>query len=385
MKKRYNCLVACCILSATLICAFSVPKIAIASTESAIIIEVHTGRVLYENNADEQKPMASTTKILTAITVIENVDNLDKTVIVPKSCVGIEGSSIYLIEGEELSYRQLLYGLMLRSGNDCAETLAVATSGTIENFAKIMNETAAKIGATHSNFVNPHGLHDKKHYTTARDLAKISAYAMKNQIFREIVSTKKINIPWKDHDYPRVLINKNKMLSSFDGAIGIKTGYTKVAGRCLVSSAKRGNEEYVCVVLNCGNMFEKSTSLLENAFRDYEFTAIIKPRQQISTIDVGDDKKLSVGTRKAIYYPLRKEELKKIDFRIIMNDDIKIPLDFNQSVGKIEIYLENQLIFCEKLFTILEAENLGEKNQYENQQIFSGKRCGKSSCSRQTD
>ena len=380
MKSKCKFFVTCCVLLAMLFCPFFLPKTAFAATESAIVIELHTGRVLYESNADQQKPMASTTKILTAITVIENVDDLDKIVTVPKSCVGIEGSSIYLIEGEELSYRQLLYGLMLRSGNDCAETLAVATSGSIEKFSELMNETAAKIGAQHSNFVNPHGLHDNHHYTTARDLAKISAYAMKNQIFREIVSTKKINIPWKDHDYPRVLINKNKMLSTFDGAIGIKTGYTKVAGRCLVSAAKRGNEEYVCVVLNCGNMFEKSASLLENAFRDYEFTALVKPKQAVSTIDVGGGKKLSVGTRKAIYYPLKNKELEKINFRIFVDENLTIPLDFDRSVGKIEIYLENQLIFCEKLFTILEAENLGEKNQYENQQIFGRERCCKPSC-----
>lgn len=384
MKTSLKSLLIVCFAIA-LIGPFIQKKTVSAATESAIVIETHTGRVVYESNADEQKPMASTTKILTAITVIENVKDLDKVVTIPKSCVGIEGSSIYLIEGEQLSYRHLLYGLMLRSGNDCAAALAVTTSGSIEQFADKMNETAKKIGAENSHFVNPHGLHDKNHYTTARDLAKISAYAMKNRVFREIASTKKINIPWKDHEYPRVLINKNKMLSSFSGATGIKTGYTKAAGRCLVSSAKRGREEFVCVVLNCGNMFEKSSQLLEKAFEDYHFTPLVKPRQSLGAIDVGDGKKLSVSTRRPIFYPLKSGEQDKVEIKVFIDDNVKIPIDFNSPVGKVEIYLENQLIFCKKLFTILGADNLGENRKHENQQIFSGKRGCKPSGGGQTD
>jgi hypothetical protein len=161
----------------------------------------------------------------------------------------VEGSSIYLRQGEKLTIRQLLYGLMLRSGNDCAVALAVKIGGNVERFAEMMNELARKIGVEKTNFVNPHGLHDDNHYTTAFDLARISAYAMKNSVFREIVSTKNITISGVEGE--RVLVNKNKMLSTFAGGDGIKTGFTKRAGRCLVSSAIKNGMEVVSVVLNC--------------------------------------------------------------------------------------------------------------------------------------
>ena len=158
-----------------------------------IVMEVNSNVVLYKHNENSKKFMASTTKILTAIVVIENC-NVNDVVTVTKDTVGIEGSSIYLEVGEQLTVKELLYGLMLRSGNDCAQTLAVYCSKSIENFANLMNKTAKKIGATNSNFVNPHGLHNDNHYTTAYDLALISCYAMKNSIFREIVSTKSVDI-----------------------------------------------------------------------------------------------------------------------------------------------------------------------------------------------
>ncbi len=197
------------------------------SAECMIVLERDTERVLNEKNADKKRPMASTTKIATAITVIDNVTDLDKIVRVPAAAVGVEGSSIYLEKDEELTVRDLLYGLMLQSGNDCAAALAITTAGSIENFATLMNETAAKVGADNTNFVNPHGLHHDEHYTTARDLGKITAYAMKNPIFREIVGTKRYVMPWKDREYDRVIVNKNKILSTYEGGDGVKTGYTK--------------------------------------------------------------------------------------------------------------------------------------------------------------
>ncbi len=246
-----------------------------ASQSSEIVMEVSTNRILYGSNYNQKKYMASTTKILTAITIIENCD-LNDVVTVSNKTVGIEGSSIYLEEGEKLTVKELLYGLMLRSGNDCAETLAIHCSKSIENFACLMNETAKKIGANNSNFVNPHGLHNDNHYTSAYDLALISCYAMKNSDFRQIASTKSIKIPWTTRDYPRILVNKNKMLKEFEGSTGIKTGFTKKAGRCLVSSCFRNGMEIVCVVLNCPPMFERSKELLTNSFSEYEMCSIFE-------------------------------------------------------------------------------------------------------------
>ena len=188
------------------------------SSSSEIVMDVNTNRVLYSKNADDKKFMASTTKILTAIVIIES-SNIDDQVEITEKTIGVEGSSIYLEKGEILTVKDLLYGLMLRSGNDCAETLAVYKSGSIDDFAELMNNKAKEIGANNSHFVNPHGLHDDNHYTTAYDLALISCYAMKNPIFKEIVSTKKTTIPFTTRNTNRVLINKNKMLSDFDGAV----------------------------------------------------------------------------------------------------------------------------------------------------------------------
>ena len=237
MKKIYKTIVFSLILTLFSIMIFNQNNfnvVAYTNSVSEIIMDVNSGRVLFENNAYEKKYMASTTKILTAICIIENC-NISDVITVTDKTVGVEGSSIYLEVGEKLSVKDLLYGLMLRSGNDCAETLAVYCSGSIEKFSLLMNETAKKIGALNSNFVNPHGLHNDNHYTTAYDLALISRYAMKNQDFRSIVATKAVKIPFTTKNYDRYLTNKNKMLKEFDGANGIKTGYTKKAGRCLVT------------------------------------------------------------------------------------------------------------------------------------------------------
>ena len=265
--KKFFCLILC--VTSFSLCFFTIKTVKADNNYTAeIVIEADTNRILHQKNINTKKYMASTTKILTAITIIENC-NLNDIVTVTKETVGVEGSSIYLEEGEEISVKDLLYGLMLRSGNDCAETLALYCSGDIKSFASLMNDTANKIGALNSNFTNPHGLHDDNHYTTAYDLAIISSYAMKNSTFREIVSKKSVNISFSTLDYDRHIVNKNKLLSSLDGATGIKTGYTKKAGRCLVSSCKRNGMELICVVLNCPDMFERSKNLINDSFNKY--------------------------------------------------------------------------------------------------------------------
>ena len=230
------------------------------------VLDVSSGEVLASGNENEKLPMASTTKILTAIVVIENMD-LSKTIKVDKKAVGVEGSSIYLKEDEEIKVIDLLYGLMLRSGNDTAVALSIATAGSEEKFVQMMNEKAKSIGAKNSSFTNPHGLDDENHYTTALDLAKITAYALKNPIFKEIVSTKLHVVPETNKTETRYFQNKNKMLSSYEGAIGVKTGYTKKTGRCLVSAAERNGKILVCVVLSCPDMWQVSRNLLDECFQ----------------------------------------------------------------------------------------------------------------------
>ena len=322
-------------------------------TESEIVMEASSLRVLYGNNINEKKYMASTTKILTAIVVIENCDIEEKVTVTSKT-VGVEGSSIYLEAGEELTVKELLYGLMLRSGNDCAETLAVHCSGSLDAFATLMNETAAKIGANNSNFVNPHGLHNDNHYTTAYDLALISCYAIKNETFKEIVSTKKINIPFTTHNTYRHLINKNKMLNEFDGATGIKTGFTKKAGRCLVSSCVRNGMELVSVVLNCGPMFERSKTLLQNCFDAYNMYPLVESDYIVDFIPVeNSDEKRAVYIKNDVKIPLTKVEFQnaKIDFEL--PEFIKYDTPKDTEIGFIKIYSQNNLIFSAKVYTIV--------------------------------
>ena len=236
-------------------------------TSAIALVDAESGELLYAENADVSMEIASTTKILTAITVIENADIFMEFTI-PKESVGIEGSSIYLRTGEKWRILDLLYGLMLRSGNDAAVALAIATSGTTERFVSMMNAMAKKIGATSSQFANPHGLHANNHYSTARDMAMITAYALHCPIFADICKTKTHKCQKTDENGRGnvVFYNKNKLLYSYPDAIGVKTGYTKHSGRCLVSAAERNGRKLICVTLNVYDTYGVSRSLFEKYF-----------------------------------------------------------------------------------------------------------------------
>lgn len=239
----------------------AVPQI---SASGAILVDAETGEVLYELDADRQLLPASTTKIMTALVVLEICDeldvDLDSEVVVPAEAEGIEGSSIYLKAGERVSIERLLYGLMLQSGNDAAATLAMCLGGSEEVFVERMNVTAADIGCQGTHFVNPHGLPDENHYTTARDLALIACEAMKREDFQQIAGAKQ----WEN------FYNKNKTVHQYDGGNGIKIGYTKSSGRTLVASAKREDRTLIAVVLNDGNWFADAYSLLDYGFAGKE-------------------------------------------------------------------------------------------------------------------
>ena len=351
IKKYLYYSINCLIIAIILFCSLNFNKVyAYEVSKGEFVLELNSGKVFSSYNESEILPMASTTKILTAITVINNFD-LNKTVKVPKNCVGIEGSSIYLKEGERLTVKELLYGLMLRSGNDCAECLA-STIISRSEFIKLMNETAVKCGATNSNFTNPHGLHDDNHYTTAKDLAYITAYAMKNEIFKEIVSTKKIAISNEFYDYKRILINKNKMLFNFDGANGVKTGYTKKAGRCLVSSAIKNGMEVICVVLNSPNMWERSKELINYCFDNYKMTQVLNKENLNNEIFTSDDgKRFTINIQSDFNYPLTKEEIESVNYKI-NGKSLKEFLKKPDKSGVFEIFTQNKLIFSQNIFTI---------------------------------
>lgn len=235
--------------------------------EASALYNPDTKSFLHLSNADKRLPMASTTKIVTALIAIEALD-LNETVRVPKEAVGIEGSSLYLNENDELTVRDLVYGVLLQSANDAATVLALRISGNIPDFAEKMNERVLKIGAKSTKFQNPHGLDTEDHYTTARDLAIIAAEALSNDVFKEISSTYKYS--FKLGDGVRTVVNHNKLLKSYDGCIGVKTGYTKKCGRCLVSAAKREGITLVAVTLNDPDDWKDHTSLLDHGFDNLE-------------------------------------------------------------------------------------------------------------------
>lgn len=330
----------------------------LSNARGMITIEAKTRRILYEKNPHMRLAEASTTKIATAITVLENTEDIDKVYPIPRQAVGIEGSSIYLGYDEELSVRDLLYGLMLQSGNDCAVALAIITSGSVEKFAALMNETAVKAGAKDTNFVNPHGLHDDNHYTTAYDLAMITAYAMENETFKEIVATKVHKTPWKGHDYDRVIVNKNKILSTFEGGDGVKTGYTKRAGRCLVASATRNGMQIISVVLNDGPMFEDCRFLMSKAFEEFSPVKVISKNIKIGEVEIENCKtgSVAVGTKEDIILPLSAKEKNKLSIKTEFAEDLPpAPIKNKIKTGVVRIYAENRLIFETELYNIEEA------------------------------
>lgn len=312
------------------------------SAESAILMDASSGRILYSSNCNKKLPMASTTKIMTALLALKK-SNLDEIIQIDKDCVGIEGSSIYLFEGEKVSIEDLLYGLMLRSGNDAAISIAKYIGGDVCNFVQMMNDEANRIGAYNTNFSNPNGLHDVEHYTTAYDLAIITREALKDETFKKIVKTKTWKANRVKNDY---FYNKNKTLYQYPGGDGVKTGYTINAGRCLVSSATRNDTQLIAVVLNDRNWFNDCYKLLDYGFENYKKHLIFSKGQFIKNIRVNDGTKASVPivTSKDFITLLKNEEKGKIKITIELPSSIDAPIKENDVVGKAMVYLDGELI-----------------------------------------
>ena len=273
------------------------------SARSAIVMDGQTGRVLYEKDADRRSLIASTTKIMTALVVCEQCNVLDRMRI-PKEAIGIEGSSMYLREGEVLTLQELLYGLMLHSGNDAAVALAIYCGGTVEGFVELMNDKARKLGLQSTHFANPNGLDHPDHYSTARDLAVLAAYAMENPIIAKTVSTKTVSCG------NRYLRNHNKLLWRVAGADGVKTGYTKAAGRILVSSAARDDRRLIAVTIHAPDDWNDHVSLLENGFADYRVQQFVQKGDILATVSVigGEESEVSLIGMEDFSYALADGE-----------------------------------------------------------------------------
>ncbi len=333
------------------------------SAEKAILYDANSSRVLFGKNADKRGLIASTTKIMTALIVCEQCNVLDR-VRIPKEAVGIEGSSMYLQEGEVLTVQDLLYGLMLRSGNDAAVALAIYCGGTVEGFSQLMNDKAHRLGLTNTHFENPNGLDSPGHYSTAKDLAVLSAYAMQNPIFAQTVSTKTLTIG------NRSLRNHNKLLWSLEGADGVKTGFTKAAGRILVSSATRQGRRLIAVTMNAPNDWQDHTALMENGFQRYALCQIISKGDCLGEVELagGTEGRVELLADSDFLFALAPEETPEIVISgsgfvyapvaqgqsagyayICINDNPvgKIPLVFGKTV---EREIEKPLTLWERLF-----------------------------------
>lgn len=363
MKNKFSSLLCLLLVLAILLSAFASSLLfstktnamaeSYTSAKAMCVMESGSKRVLASKNENTKLAMASTTKIMTAITAIESGKDLDIPFEISKKAVGISGTSLYLRQGEVMTLRNLLYGLMLVSGNDASVAIGEYVSGNVNKFVEKMNAKAREIGATNSHFDNTHGLDSKTHYTTAYDLALITSYAMNNKIFKEIVSCKNTKIT-NQEGKTRYLKNKNKLLSSLDGCNGVKTGFTDDAGRCLVTSCERDGMNVVCVVLNCGPMFEESAQLLDNAFKEYQLIDLTCGYAYKNKLKVeeGESEEVKIGTKESFFYPLKKNELKKIKYTYKIEDSITAPVENGQEVGEVKIFLDNDLLFSEKFYTM---------------------------------
>ncbi len=315
------------------------------NARSAIVIDAESGRVLFEKNAYIKRPMASTTKVMTAIITLENCD-LNEVVTVSRNAALVNGSTINLTTGEKLTMRELMYGLLLRSGNDAAIAIAEHIGGSVDGFAKMMNDKAREIGAYNTKFTTPHGLDEEGHYSTAYDMALITRYALKNPVFNDIVGTRSIQVG------KRTMNNTNEMLWGYEGADGVKTGYTGKAGRCLITSATRNGRRYISVVLFCDSRDQRALSskkILDYAFERYFPQTLIKS-EYIGYVPVirGNENQLPVYVEKTITLPVTEIEKNELYTRISLPKSLHAPIRQKQIVGTLSVFLGDEIL-CESV------------------------------------
>lgn len=339
--------------------------------------------MLYEKNPDQKVYPASTTKIMTALLALEE-GNPDEKVKVSNNAVGVEGSSIYLEKDEIIPLKDLIYGLMLRSGNDAAIAISEEIAGSVEDFVSLMNERAKEMGAENTHFMNPNGLHHDEHYTTARDMAKISIEAMKNPQFKEVAAAKVWTADRGEGKY-NYFYNKNKVVYQYEGGTGIKIGYTKAAGRTLVASSEKDGMELICVVMNAPNWFQDTYNLMDYVYNLYETVRIAQGGTPLMAVlvDEGDKDFVYVGSKKDILCPVIKtakdnepgenveslggdnigsedisSSTNNIAIEYVFYDQAKAPIARWQQAGELKIYVDGDYIFSEPLYYLEDIETL---------------------------
>lgn len=334
------------------------------SAQAGILMDLKSGRVLYSKNPDEKMYPASTTKILTGILALEK-GNLSDTVTATTEAIApitLEDSHMGILVGEQLTLEQLINGMLIYSANDAANVIAVHIAGSLEGFVSMMNEKAQELGAANSHFANPHGFHNSDHYTTAADLAAITKYAMQNEKFREIVSTARYTIPpTNKYKTERILTSTNHLISRYRNpayfyapAIGIKTGYTSQAGNCLVSAAKKGDTEFVSVLLKCSNTkdsctFTDTKALFEYGFKNYSYQTITAPGDVLSNTKVFGAKNkvglaLTPETEVAALLPVGIDLQSEVTPSVTLNSSIKAPIAKGQALGSVSYTYQGETL-----------------------------------------
>ncbi|MEG1886590.1 MAG: D-alanyl-D-alanine carboxypeptidase family protein [Oscillospiraceae bacterium] len=308
------------------------------SAQSAILINAATGTVIYSKNPNAKMPMASTTKIMTGLILAEQ-ETPERQIKVTREMVTVEGSSMGLMPEDTISFEALLAGLLLCSGNDAANTIAMAIGGNLENFAKIMNHRALRLHMDNTNFVTPSGLDHDEHYTTAYDMSLLAREAMSNKLFRNTAGSKAMTVSYGNPPYKRTLTNHNKLLSLYSGAIGVKTGFTQKSGRCLVSMAERDSMELIAVTLNAPDDWNDHIAMFEYGFKQLEPDDI--------TYQFTDDTLPVVGgtcQRVRINVPIRKiglmeSEKNKISSKVSVPPFVYAPTRIGDKIGEVTYYM----------------------------------------------
>lgn len=316
------------------------------NARAAVLIDGASGRVLYGQNEEELLPMASTTKVMTALLALEHCA-LDEVVTASRNASGVPGTSIYLREGEQLTMEEMLLGLMLRSGNDAAVAIAEHVAGSVEEFARMMNARAAELGAQ-ASFVTPNGLDQGGHAISALGLARVTRQAMTMPDFRRIVAMREAVIPWPGNSYSRALTNKNRLLREYEGATGVKTGYTSRAGRCLVFSAEREGMELIGVVLNCGTWFDSAERLLDWGFEEYApaWAARAGEGAAWAAVRGGEERSVRLIAEEDVCAAVSEEDEWRVTLAV---DELRAPVQAGQVCGSIALEVNGEVLAQSRL------------------------------------
>ncbi len=331
------------------------------SARAAILINADTGEVIYEQNAMERLPMASTTKIMTALLLCE-LGDMESEVVVTAEMVRVEGTSMGLLAGDRVSHKALLYGMLLASGNDAANVTAYSLGGTVNGFVNMMNRKARDLGLSNTHFETPSGLDGDEHYTTASDLAELARVCMQNPLFKEAASSKSATLEYGNPPYRRTLTNHNKLLKTFEGAVGVKTGFTKKSGRCLVSCAERDGKRVIAVTLKDPNDWADHTDLLNYGLEQIK-TKNITPEKTEYTVPVIASNEKSVSAVIEDFSVSCLDD-RGFSYEINLPQFIYAPIEKGQAVGNIVYYKNGEEIARKNILSNKNIEKITEEKDF---------------------